>query len=484
MSNIKQDMLSGIFWSAIEKYSGLIVSIIVSAILARLLTPKEFGIVAIATVIIHFLQMFATMGIGPAIIQRNDLNKNDLNSIFTFSLIVGIILSVFFYILSWGIADFYNNEQLIPVCQILCFQLFFAAANMVPNALMAKNKRFKDIARRTLILQTISGIISVISAYYGAGIYALLISPIFTAIGIFLYNRHFYPLYINTNFTLAPIKRIFSFSSYQFLFEFVNYFSRNLDKLIIGRFMTMAELGYYEKSYRLMQLPLNNITAVINPVLQPVLNPLQNDKKDLSKKYNKIIKFVSTISFPLGILLAYTGEEIIPLFYGPNWSNAIPVFRILALSIPLQMIMSTNGAIFMICNNTKAQFYTGIRNTSITILGFFISAIFWGNIESIAWSWVITLCINFITTYFILYNKVLRTSMTQMLIFMIKPLINAILLAIMLELIKSAKLECASIVSLFIKCTSAFILSIIFIQTTGQYNIYKMIINKIEKIKK
>lgn len=473
-------MVHGVFWSAIEKYSGLVVSIIVSMILARILSPQEYGVVAIATVLIQFLQMFCTMGIGPAIIQRKDLTDKDLDSIFTFSLLIGVALSVLFFVGSWGIASFYDDRQLIPVCQILSIQVFFAAANMVPSALMAKNKRFKDIARRTLTLQIISGIISVIAAYNGAGVYALLVSPVFTAIGIFIWNRRFYKVSINTHMSLDPIKRILPFSAYQFMFDFINYFSRNLDKLIIGRYMAVSELGFYEKSYRLMQLPLNNLTSVINPVLQPVLASLQDQKQEMANKYNKLIQYMASISFPLGAILYMCGSEIIHFFYGGNWDGAIDTFKILSLSVPLQLILSTTGGIFQACNETKQLFYAGLRNTVMTVTGFIIAAVFFGTKEAIAWGWTLTSYLCFLSSFIALYYIVFKTSIFEMLRRLIHPLINALVLVVILFLMDKVQMP-YEILRLIIKVAIAIIISLAYVQLTGQFNVINIVKSKLHR---
>lgn len=472
MSKYKQELIKGVFWSAIEKYSGLIVSIIVTMVLARLLTPKEFGVVAIATVIINFLQMFCTMGMGPAIIQK-ELSRKDLNSIFTFSVSIGFVLAVLFYYSSKIVASYYNNIELANICKILSIQLLFASMNIVPNALMAKNKRFKEIAKRTLILQTSSAIISVIAALKGAGIYALLISPIFSSVGIFLWNIRYYKVSIDWSYNLRPIKSIFSYSSYQFLFEFVNYFSRNMDKLIIGRMLNIELLGYYEKAYRLMQLPLQNVTSVINPVLQPVLKDLQNDKNDLTNKYLQIVRFVATISFPLGIILSGTSKEIINLFFGSNWNASIPIFSILALSLPLQMILSTSGAIYLITNNTKIQFWIGIRNTIITIIGFLIAALVFKTLNAMAWAWTITLLINFCLTYRTMFKYVFHTSIINLLKELKKPFIIALVLYVIIKILNEHMFTDNLLISLIIKLSSSFIIAIICIQTLNQYNLVK-----------
>lgn len=482
MANIKKELINGVFWSAIEKYSGLIVNLIVSMILARILSPVEYGIVAIATVIITFLQIFSTVGIGPAIIQK-DLDKSDINSIFTFTLILGIFITVIFFCASWPISFFYNNEQLIHVCHILCIQVFFASANVVPNALMAKNKRFKVIARRTIILQLFSGILSIFAALRGIGVYSLLISPVISSIGIFIWNLYYYRLCLDWSFNLKPVKKLFSFSSYQFLFEFVNYFSRNLDKLIIGKVMNVDMLGIYEKAYRLMQLPLQNITSVINPVLQPVLRDLQDDKKDLAEKYAKIVRFVATLSFPIGIILSFMSKEVIYLFFGKQWETAIPIFSILSLSLPLQMILSTSGSIYLVCNNTKMQFLLGIRNTATTVLGFIFAVLFWSTLESIAWAWTITLILNFIFTYWLMYRYVLCQSIISILKELIRPFITSIVVAGFMLLLNEIIFFEDWKISLLVKGISSVLITLICIQLTGQFNIIFLIKSTLKRKK-
>lgn len=477
MSSIKHEMLNGVFWSAIEKYSGLVVSLVVSMILARLLSPDEYGVVAIATVFTQFLSMFCTMGVTPAIIHRDDLDDEDLDNIYTFSLIIGGFLSVLFFVLSWPISYLYENGQLTSVCQILSIQLFFSAANMVPNALMNKNKRFKEIAKRTLLLQMISCTLAIIAAFGGMGVYSLLISPVLTSIGIFLFNKKYYKVHICKNISLDPLKKVFSFAAYEFLFEFVNYFSRNLDKLIIGKYMSVAELGYYEKSYRLMQLPMNNVTAVVNPILQPVLSNLKEDPRNIAIEYNKIVRLLSTISFPLGVMLSFCATELIQIFYGDNWDLAIPTFSILSLSLPLQMIQSTSGSIFLAAGDAKGQFWVGIRNTLTTILGFFIAAIVYGTIESMAWAWNITLFINFGFTYFTLYHKTLNYKFSLFLKELFNPLILSFVIALMLYVL-NVQIQKPILWSAFIKLGLSFLLSGFYIQLTGRYNLLKYITSK------
>lgn len=477
---VKQEIIKGVFWTGLAKYSGIVISLVISAILARLITPSEFGTVAIVTVIINFLSMFATMGIFPAIIQRNDLTQGNLNSIFTFSLITGVITMLVLIGMSWSIADFYGDQTLIYVSWLLSIYLFFTAVNLVPNALMSKNKRFKEIAICTLILQIVSGIISVIAAFAGFGVYALVISPILSGIGLLLYNIHFYPCHIDWKLDMKPVKSIFSFSTFELMFEFVNYFSRNLDKLIIGKFLNMSALGYYDKSYRLMLIPMQNITSVINPVLQPVLSSLQNDGKEMAKKYNKLIHFIATFSFPLAIILYFNAYEIINIVYGDRWDAAIPTFKILALSIPFQMILSTSGAIFLSLNDVKRQFYVGIRNTITTVAGFLVAAIFFPTIEAMAWAWTITLFINFACSYFIMYRYSLKSPLWKMLKELRLSIVGATILSSLMIGLQLLIADYNIIVTLIIKVSLSIIFSLTFVQVTKQYDL----ISKIKEIKR
>lgn len=474
MSNIKTEIIRGAWWSAIEKYSSLFVNIIISMILARILSPKEFGVVAIATVLINFLQMFSSMGLAPAIIQRRDLNHQDLNNIYTMSLFIGSILAVLFFCSSWSIATFYNNVQLIPICQILSLNLFMGAANMVPNALMQKNKRFKLLAQRTLSLQLVSGVISVFAAYKGAGVFALLISPIVTSIGVFFYNRRYYPVNISRKFTIKPIKRVFSFSIYSFLFEFINYFSRNLDKLIIGKYLTVADLGYYEKSYRLMQMPMYQLTGVINPVLQPVMSTLQNDMEQMAQKYEKIIRFIATLSFPIGVTLFMTGYEIITLFYGVKWNGAVSSFQILCLSIPTQLVLSTTGGIFFACNKSNHLFYAGLRNTMFTVVGFVIAAIYYRTLESFALAWTLTSYVNFFSSFIDMYANIFKRSLIKLLAEMIRPMIGAFVIVIVLYFV-DRYVSLNILLFVIVKIAIAGVLAILFTQLLGQYDLFALI---------
>ena len=286
--SIKKDLVSGIFFTAISKYSGIIVSLVISGVLARLLSPEEFGVVGVATVIIVFFNILGDIGIGPAIIQRDNLNNSDLKSIHTFTTLIGVFLALCFFCSSWIIAKFYNNESLLYICQLLSISIIFNCFGIVPQNLQYKAKNFKRIAFITLGIQITIGVLSIIFAYFGGGVYALVFSQLgsslLTSLTYNWYSKIAFSIHIHIN----SLRKIASFSIYQLLFNIVTYFSRNLDKILVGKYIGLSQLGYYEKSYRLMLMPLQNISFVIAPVLLPVFSDIKDNVSIVAEKLSLI----------------------------------------------------------------------------------------------------------------------------------------------------------------------------------------------------
>lgn len=470
MESDKNKVLGGVFWTAVGKYSSLVVNTIVSMVLARLLSPAEFGTVAIATVIIGFFSMVSSMGVAPAIIQRNDLDEDDLSSIFKFSLIIGLSLSVVFFVLSWPIASFYSNEGLIPVCQILALNLFFSTINMVPGALMSKYLRFKENAIRNFVLQVIIGPVAVILAFYGAGVYSLLVSPIFGAIGIFLYNYHFYPIRLFGKLKMASIRKILSFSIYQFLFQFINYFTINYDKMIIGRLLGSSNLGYYQKSYQLIQLPASNLSGVVYPVLQPIFAKYQDQKHLLVAKYAKMIKLIASICFPLSAFLFFSGEEVIRLFYGSQWDMAIPAFKIMSLALPILVILPVTGTFFQACNEIKYLFHIGAINAVVTIVSFSLACVLYNSVESVAVAALVSNIVSIVVTHFYMYVKVLHNRMAYATKVYIAPLCVFLIISFLMWLLNNS-IGQQLITCLILKSIIAIVVTTVYIHISNQVNI-------------
>ena len=193
--SVRRELASGVFYTSIAKYAGIVVTLVVTGILSRLFTPEQFGVVNIATVVIAFFAIFSDLGIGPAVIQHKNLDRHDLGGIFSLSVWSGAVMALLFFAAAGTIASLYGDSQVLRnVLRILALNLFFAAANIVPNALILKEKRFRFAAMRSLTVQIAGGTAAIAAAYAGAGIYALTINPVFSSLMLLAINYRQNPL--------------------------------------------------------------------------------------------------------------------------------------------------------------------------------------------------------------------------------------------------------------------------------------------------
>lgn len=480
-NDTKSTLISGVFYTALAKYSSVIVSLVVSGILARLLPPHDFGIIAIAMVIIAFFSIFSDLGIAPAIVQNKELDNHDYHQIFSFTFWLGLGLSVLFFLASPLIASFYKSAELTNICRLLAVNLFFASVNIVPNGLLFKEKRFKFLGMRTLVVQVLSGIAGVAAALMGAGVYALIINPIFSAIALFAINYYQNPLHFYFRFKMDSIRKIFDYSVYQFLFNIINYFSRNVDKLLIGKYLGMTPLGYYDKSYRLMMLPLDNITNVVSPVMHPVFSDLQNDLRALTQSYLKVLRVFAFLGFPLSIYLFFCAKELILLIFGAQWMPSVPIFETLALSVGFQVILSSSGAIFQASNSTIGLFISGLLSTILNVLAIVVGIFVFKSIEAVAIGITITFMINFFQCYIILFHFTLKERFSLFMQILISPLFLTLILGLVVGGLYFITKDLPLMVSLIIKTLATFIVFGCYIQIAGVYNIKELIHNVLKK---
>lgn len=468
MSSLKQQLITGVTYTAIAKYSGILISIIVTAVLARLLPPEDFGVMAIASVIINFFGIFTNIGFSAAIIQYKDLTSHDLSNIHTFTIWLGGILTIAFFGSSWLIAAFYHDSQLILLCQLLSISLFFSAAAIVPNNLFYRDKDFRFIAWRTFGIQLVCGIISIAAALFGMGIYTLVLQPILSSLLIYVVSLHRYPQSFRWTLGISSIRKIWSYSFYQFLFGIVNYFTRNLDKLLIGNDLGMKQLGYYEKSYRLMMLPVQNITYVLSSVMHPVLSDLQNNKLQLSVGHERIVRLLALIGFPLSVLLYFCAPELVILFFGNQWEASIPVFRILSISVAAQLVLSSSGSFFQTAGDTKNMFWCGIFSMTTTIICLLIGVYYFKTLQATAWLIVASFYISFVQNYYVMYTKIFIKGIINFYSQLISPLRLSIILIIINYLISTFTIVSSLILSLSIKVILSLGISVGYLHFTNE----------------
>lgn len=428
MNSIRKNLGSGILFTALAKYSNVVLSVIVGAILARLLTPDEFGIVAIVTVFVSFFNILSDFGIGPAVVQNKTLDKEDIRSIFSFSIVIGISLSLLFFGSASVIADFYEQADLYNITRLLSLAIFFFSAQIVPRALLQKKLKFKEIGIITVITQIAGGIVAIVLAYLGFSYYALVFKSIWDSFSTLVIFYIMEPIEISLKFNYSSIKKILSFSIYQFLFNFINYFSRNSDNLLIGKFFSPSSLGFYEKSYRLMLMPVQNLTHVISPVLLPVLSNYQDDKEKIYNTYVKLFEVLAFVGFPLSVLLYFSAEEIIYIIFGNQWTDSIPVFKLLSLTVGIQIVLSTTGGIFQSLNKTKLMFYNGLFSAFFMVAGILYGIFIGEDLESVGIGLIIAFSINFLFCFYLLIHFALEHSFFKFLYSLLAPIFLSVII--------------------------------------------------------
>ena len=465
----KRELITGVFYTAVGKYSGIIISTIISSVLSRLIAPREFGLIAMVSVFTALFLIISDIGIGAAIIQKKEFGQKEFNHIFTFTILLGLIMAGAFFLCAKPIATFYHEPRLVEICRWLSLPFLIGSVGSVSGALLSRNKEFRFIAIRGVTIQILVGFVSITAAFLGLGIYALIIQSILSSFLTALVNYIHHPLYIRFKGMWTTMTSIASFSIYVFLFNIINYFSRNLDNILIGRYINAAQLGYYNRAYSLMMMPLSNITFVLTPVMQPIFSDFQNNLKILAGNYIKLLSMLAYVSFPVAVWVFFISEETILILFGDQWIPAIYPFRVISLTIATQILVSTTGSIYMSSNNTKAYFIGGLCCTACVATCFIIAIIFWGTINAVAWGFFIGQIANTIISFFILF-RTLRYPISDFLKKLVCPILIAACLAIVLLAIDKATINWNIVVTFAIKTVVSIVLTLALVQRYSEYD--------------
>ena len=462
--------------NAAGKYSKILLGLVVNAILARMLSPEDYGIVAIITVFSTFFTTFSDMGFGTAIIQKKDLSSEDINNIYSFTVYISFGLMLLFIILSYFIAYFYNDKVYIGLGQLLSISLLFNSLNMVPNGILNRDKKFISISLRTIIVYLSSAIITIILVFLGLSYYALVIQAILTALFTFIWNFITTKPKFKIRFNRESIDKILNYSGYQFAFNIVNYFSRNLDNLLTGKFLGNKELGYYNKAYTLMLYPISNLTGVISPVLHPILSDFQDKLDIIYHKYMRIIKLLLCISIYVESVCILGSAEIIEIMYGANWDKSIICFKLLSIAMISQMVNASTGAVFQAIGKTKLLFITSCINTGISIIAILVGVFIGKSIEVLSLCVAIAYLLHFFIAFFIMmkfgFDHKLRNFIKELSAYFVILIIMGISVLLYPFNINGV------LISLLIKCIYLGLIYLICLFISGEYKSLRIIFRK------
>ena len=388
MASLKSDVISGAKWSSISQIGRQSIQLVTIIVLARLLSPSDFGLIAMATVVIGFITLFKDMGTSAAVIQRRNLSDELLSSIFWVNAAMGLFTMLLLFVLSPLAAIFYHEPRITPLMRVLSLTFLISGFSIVQQACLQRDLKFNKLARVELFAALSGSIVGIGSAALGCGAWSLVFQTLTvattTTILLWAYTN-WKPKLI---FRRSEISSVSNYSLNITGFNIVNFFARNADNLLIGRFLGAQNLGYYNLAYNIMLLPLQNISGAIDRVMFPAYAQIQDDNVKFRYAYLKVVGAISLITFPMMMCLMVLSQEVVLTFFGQQWLAVVPLVIILSTVGIVQSISTMNGNIYRAKGHTSLQFRVGSLFSILITISFAIG-LRWG-INGVAAAYAIT----------------------------------------------------------------------------------------------
>jgi len=350
LMNLRLQALNGAKWAALSMIIVTLFQLAQLFILARYLSPADFGLIAILMVVMGFAQSFMDMGVSNAIIHNQRITHNQLSSLYWLNIASGLFLFIALVLMAPIIVDFYASARLLKPLLLLSAIFIIVSLSSQYQVLYKKELMFDFIAKVEISSAAFGFIIAVTLAIKGAGIYAIvfamlakssLSSALYLQFGL---RDHHVPALLYKH---GDLKELYSFGFYQMGERSINYISANIDKLIIGKVLGMQALGFYNMAWQMIIFPLSKINPVVNNVAFPVYAKVQDDTLALNKYYAITVKTLSLITVPLLAYLSIFSFEIVFIAFGPGWEEAASLITILAYVGILKALANPGGAILL-----------------------------------------------------------------------------------------------------------------------------------------
>ncbi len=328
---LKNKTLHGLFWSFFERSGQQGIQFIISIILARLLLPEQFGLIAMLTIFMTIAQLFIDSGFGQALIQKKDATHIDECSIFYFNILVGCLAAGLLRLAAPWIAAFYNQPLLTPLTRVLSFNLIINSFGLIQTTLLIRDIDFKTQMKVSMIAALLSGIIGVTMAYRGFGVWSLVAQSLsinlFRTILLWIFHRWRPSL----QFSLTSLRTMFAFGSKLLLSGFLDRFFQNIYLLVIGKIFSPAALGFYSRGQKLQALTAQNIQSSVSRVTFPIFSSIQEDKSRLKQGVRKALMTVAMVNFPMMIGLTVIAKPLVLVLLTDKWLPCVPYLQLLCV---------------------------------------------------------------------------------------------------------------------------------------------------------
>jgi O-antigen/teichoic acid export membrane protein len=404
--------------SVLGRYAAYAVGIASLMILARVFSPELFGIIAATQVAFTFALVLAESGFGPAIINLDRLDADDRDGIYSVTLIMGLAFAGGLALLAGPIASFYAMPDVARVVPFVAVAVFLASATVVPLANLNRDQAFYWVGGADAVGEAGSTVITLALLPFFDPLSALA-ARLPARVGL----RGMVLMWAarRTEFgcprpgtRLSAVRPLLTFSTLQLGFNFVNFFSRNLDAVLVGRYLGPIQLGIYDKGYQLMRYPLMMLTFAMNPAIQPVLRHRSHDLGHVERLHTDFVSRMAWLGVSAGVVLLFGAPWIVRVVLGPDWTGVVPIIQILAVAVPAQIVLSTSGAFFQAMDRTGLLFLSGCLST-IPVTCAMLWGISQSSLPALTWSLVLAFHINFLQAYCIMYRAVFGAPVLRML---------------------------------------------------------------------
>jgi len=340
--SLKQKTISGMSWSLFDLLARQGINFFIQIVLARLLMPKDFGIMGMIAVFIAVSQQFINSGFSNGLIREKDVSQEEYSTVFFFNIFMAMITYGILFAAAGTISRFFNEPLLVPVLRVLGWVLIIDAVGMTQVTILTRKVDFRTQSLISVIAGLVSGGVGIVMAYGGFGVWSLVVRSLllqFFQTLLLCIRIRWQPSLV---FRLEAFKRLFDFGWKLLLSSLLSTLYSNLYYLIIGKIYSATDLGYYANARKLSDTVVQSATSAVDRVSYPVLSSIKEDRDRLKQVYQKLIKTSVFLSFPVMFVLAATADSLIGFLFGEKWLPSIPYFRIICFSGMLYPLHSFN----------------------------------------------------------------------------------------------------------------------------------------------
>lgn len=410
---IKSKTISGVKWTSVSTVTLAVVGLLKISILARFLDSADFGLMALVFFVLGFMNLFMDMGLTSAILHKQEISDKEYASLYWINIIFSLILFGMISLASPYIATFYEELELTVLIPLMATSIMLSALGSQFKTVEQKHLNFKYIAIIDIIGAAIGLVLGVIMAIFEYEVYALVYAALtqYAISNIIYFINGLWKRGMLFHFKYGETKPFLKIGIYQVGGQVINYFNRDLDILLIGKFFGSEVLGGYSLAKQLVNKPMNILNPIITKVASPILALSQNDKQILKYRFLKFLNIVSTANFSAYGLLAVLAYPSVLVLYGSDFIHIVTLVQILSVYMFIRSVGSLVGSLVVATGRTELAFYWNIYVLLVSPVAIFVGAQF--SVEMVALSLVIAMTILLIPAWKLLINKLCGASLFE-----------------------------------------------------------------------